>query len=178
MTVVEIGRGKRGRRAYALDDVGDRPVAAAPATRRGLDRLADRRLPVRAAARRRADGQRRLARPPRSRSASSAGSAVLDLEGLWTRYDDPEPLLAEVAELDDDGRDRRLQEIYAEPIRDELIGQRIKEMRDGRGHRRGPAVAAAHRAASTRRSSTPASTCSSSAAPRSRPSTCPGRPSR
>ena len=57
------------------------------------------------------------------------GLAALDLEGLWTRYEDPEPLLAEVAELDDEAATRRLQEIYAEPIKEELIGQRIEEIR-------------------------------------------------
>ena len=58
------------------------------------------------------------------------GLGVLDLEGLWTRYEDPEPLLAEIAELDRAGATRRLQEIYAEPIKEELIGQRIEEIRD------------------------------------------------
>ena len=57
------------------------------------------------------------------------GLAVLDLEGLWTRYEDPEPLLAEIAELDEEAATRRLQEIYAEPIKEELIGQRIEEIR-------------------------------------------------
>src|SRR5690606_22802642 len=59
------------------------------------------------------------------------GLAVLDLEGLWTRYEDPEPLLAEVGELGDEEATRRLQEIYAEPIKEELIGRRIEEIRQG-----------------------------------------------
>jgi IMP dehydrogenase len=57
------------------------------------------------------------------------GLAVLDLEGMWTRFDDPEPLLAEVAGLDDEAATRRLQEIYSEPIKDDLIGRRIEEIR-------------------------------------------------
>jgi len=57
------------------------------------------------------------------------GLAVLDLEGLWTRFEDPEPLLAEAAELDDDAATRRLQEIYSQPISEELIGRRIEEIR-------------------------------------------------
>src|SRR6202008_2589433 len=52
------------------------------------------------------------------------GLAVLDLEGVWTRFEDPEPLLREVAELGEEAATRRLQEIYAEPIREELIGRR------------------------------------------------------
>src|SRR5690606_11392140 len=58
------------------------------------------------------------------------GLAVLDLEGLWTRYEDPEPLLAEIAELDgEEAATRRLQEIYRAPIQEELIGRRIEEIR-------------------------------------------------
>src|ERR1700735_4041963 len=59
------------------------------------------------------------------------GLGVLDLEGLWTRYEDPEPLLAEVAELGEEAATRRLQEIYAEPIKEELIGRRIEEISKG-----------------------------------------------
>jgi IMP dehydrogenase len=57
------------------------------------------------------------------------GLGVLDLEGLWTRYSDPEPLLGEVSELDEQAAIRRLQEMYAEPIKEDLIGQRIEEIR-------------------------------------------------
>ena len=53
------------------------------------------------------------------------GLAVLDVEGLWTRYEDPEPLLAEVTELDEQAATRRLQAMYAAPISEELIGRRI-----------------------------------------------------
>src|SRR6188768_653669 len=58
------------------------------------------------------------------------GLGVLNLEGLWTRYDDPQPLLDEIAGMDSETATRRLQEIYAAPIKEELIGQRIKEVRD------------------------------------------------
>src|SRR4051812_42585177 len=58
------------------------------------------------------------------------GLGVLNLEGLWTRYEDPQPLLDEIAELPDEAATRRLQEIYAAPIKEELIGARIKEVRD------------------------------------------------
>jgi IMP dehydrogenase len=56
------------------------------------------------------------------------GLAVLDLEGLWTRYEDPESLLAEAAELDEAAATRRLQEIYSEPIKEDLIGLRIEQV--------------------------------------------------
>jgi IMP dehydrogenase len=60
----------------------------------------------------------------------AGGLGVLDAEGLWTRYDDPMPLLEELSDLDPDDATVELQRIYAEPVREELIGQRIKEIRD------------------------------------------------
>ena len=58
------------------------------------------------------------------------GLGVLNLEGLWTRHADPQPLLDEIAEMPVESATRRLQEIYSAPIQEELIGQRIKEVRD------------------------------------------------
>jgi len=58
------------------------------------------------------------------------GLGVLDAEGLWTRYDDPLPVLGELAEVDPDEATQALQRAYAEPVVDELIGRRIKEIRD------------------------------------------------
>ena len=55
---------------------------------------------------------------------------MLNLEGLWTRYEDPEPLLETItAEPDPAVATRMMQEIYAEPIKPELIGARIAEIR-------------------------------------------------
>jgi len=126
---VEIGRGKRGRRAYSFDDVAvvpsrrtrdpedvsvgwqidayhfDIPVIAAP-----MDSVTS---PATAVA---------LGR--------LGGLGVLDLEGLWTRYDDPTPLLAEIAELDAAHATARMQQIYAAPVRPELITARLREIRD------------------------------------------------
>jgi IMP dehydrogenase len=58
------------------------------------------------------------------------GLGVLDLEGLWTRYDDPTDLLEEVAGLTGTAAVARMQEIYAEPIKPELITERLKQVRD------------------------------------------------
>jgi IMP dehydrogenase len=58
------------------------------------------------------------------------GGAVLNLEGLWTRYEDPEPLFEEIAKLDNDKATARMQQIYLEPIKPELIVQRIREIKD------------------------------------------------
>ena len=55
---------------------------------------------------------------------------MLNLEGLWTRYEDPDPLLEEIAQLDDEKATRRMQEIYLEPIKPELVTERIRQIRD------------------------------------------------
>ena len=62
--------------------------------------------------------------------ARIGGLGVLDAEGLWTRHDDPAPILEELAGLDPLEATGRLQQVYAEPVQEELISQRIKEIRD------------------------------------------------
>ncbi len=128
MTTVEIGRGKSGRRAYPLDEIGIVP------SRRTRD-------PEEVSVAWQIDAYRfemPLVASPMDSVVSPAfaaqlgrlgGLAVLDLEGLWTRFADPEPILAEIADLDQETATRRLQEIYTEPIKEELIGQRIEEIR-------------------------------------------------
>jgi IMP dehydrogenase len=59
------------------------------------------------------------------------GLAVVNLEGLQTRYEDPEPVFDEIASLPDDKATRRMQELYREPIKEELIGRRIHDVREG-----------------------------------------------
>ena len=102
---------------------------------------------------------------------------VLDLEGLWTRYDDPQPLLDEIAQLPDDVATERIQEIYREPVKPELITRRLHEIRDA-----GVTVAGALSPQRTQQFystvSKPASTCSSSAARWCPPSMCPSAMSR
>lgn len=125
---MEIGRGKRGRRAYSLDDIA---LIPARRTRDPEDVSVSWQLdayhlgiPV-------------LAAPMDSvMSPSTAvefgrlgGVGVLDLDGLWTRYADPVPLLEEIATLPGDQITARLQQIYSAPIQDELIGLRLEEMK-------------------------------------------------
>jgi IMP dehydrogenase len=156
---IEIGRGKRGRRAYSFDDIA---VVPSRRTRDPKDVSVGWQidayhfdLPIVAA-------PMDSVMTPDSAVALGrfGGLGVLDLEGLWTRYESPEPLLAEIAALPGDEATRRMQAIYSEPIKPEL--------RSPRSARR----------SSTRRWSTPASTCSSSGAPRSPRSTCRATPSR
>ncbi|MGH9019770.1 MAG: GuaB3 family IMP dehydrogenase-related protein [Acidimicrobiales bacterium] len=58
------------------------------------------------------------------------GLGVLNLEGLWTRYEDPTPLFDEIRELDDDKATARMQQMYLEPIKLELVAERIRQMKD------------------------------------------------
>jgi IMP dehydrogenase len=125
---VEIGRGKSGRRAYSLDEIGLVP------SRRTRD-------PEEVSIAWQIDAYRfelPLVVCPMDSVVSPqtaieigrmGGLAVLDLEGLWTRYEDPDPLLAEIAELDEPAATTRLQTIYAEPIKEELVGRRIEDIR-------------------------------------------------
>jgi IMP dehydrogenase len=128
VTVVEIGRGKSGRRAYALEEIGIVPSRRT----RHQDEVSIAwqidayrfELPLVVAP------MDSVVSPATAITVGKLGGlAALDLEGLWTRFDDPEPLLAEAAELDDAAATRRLQEIYAEPIKEDLIGQRIEQVR-------------------------------------------------
>jgi len=127
VTDVEIGRGKTGRRAYSLAEIGIVPA------RRTRD-------PEEVSIAWQIDAYRfdlpLMACPMDSvvspetaiQIGKLGGLAVLDLEGLWTRYENPEPLLAEVTELDEQAATRRLQAMYAEPISEDLIGRRILQI--------------------------------------------------
>ena len=58
------------------------------------------------------------------------GLGVLNLEGLWTRYEDPTALFEEITELEDDKATARMQQMYLEPVKLELVAERIKQMKD------------------------------------------------
>lgn len=133
---IEIGRGKRAQKAYSLDDVAivpnrrtrdpkdvsvswqidafqfDTPILGAP-----MDSVTS---PATAIA-----------------LGKLGGLGVLNLEGLWTRYENPEAVLAEIAGLKSEAAIRndpmitaKLQELYSAPIQPELITSRISEIRD------------------------------------------------
>ena len=129
MTEIEIGRAKRARRAYSFDD-----VAIVPSRRtRDPEEVSVAwqidayrfELPVLAAP------MDSVMSPETAIAFGKAGGlGVLNLEGLWTRYDDPSPLLEEVAALQGEDATRRMQEIYTEPIRSDLITARLQQMRE------------------------------------------------
>ncbi len=126
---VEIGIGKSGRRAYGFDD-----IAIVPSRRTRDPEDVDIsweidafnfELPLMASA---MDG---VVSPSTAvQIGRLGGAAVLNLEGLWTRYEDPEPLFEEIAGLEDEKATARMQQIYAEPIKAELVSQRIREIKE------------------------------------------------
>jgi IMP dehydrogenase len=59
------------------------------------------------------------------------GLGVLNLEGLWTRYEDPEPYFEEIADLPTEKATRRMQEIYLEPVKEGLVRERVEELKSG-----------------------------------------------
>ncbi|WP_429461593.1 GuaB3 family IMP dehydrogenase-related protein [Microbacterium sp. ZKA21] len=127
---IELGRGKRARRAYTFDDIAvvpsrrtrnpedvstawtidaygfDIPVLGAP-----MDSVVSPATAI--------------------RLGQLGGLGVLDLEGLWTRYENPEPLLEEIAGLASEQATQRMQQLYSEPIKPELIKARLAEIRAG-----------------------------------------------
>jgi len=125
---IEIGRGKRGRRAYAFDD-----IAIVPSRRTRDPELVSLKWQIDAF-----PFETPLIAAPMDSVMSPAtvialsrlgGLGVLDLEGLWTRYEDPAPFLEEIAELEADQVMPRMQQIYSAAIDPELIKQRLKEIR-------------------------------------------------
>ncbi|MEI7944265.1 MAG: GuaB3 family IMP dehydrogenase-related protein [Actinomycetes bacterium] len=128
MSELEIGRSKRARQTFSFDD-----IAIVPSRRtRDPEEISINwqidaykcSLPL-------------LAAPMDSvMSIETAievgklgGIGVLNLEGLWTRYENPMPLYDEIAGLEKEDATRRMQEIYKAPIKAELITERLKEIR-------------------------------------------------
>lgn len=62
---------------------------------------------------------------------AAGGLAVLNLEGVWTKYDDPRPMLEEVASASRNEATVILQKAYQAPLREDLIARRIHEIKDG-----------------------------------------------
>ena len=58
------------------------------------------------------------------------GIGVINLEGIQTRYENPSEALAQVVSADQDSVTSLIQKLYAEPIKEELIGRRIAEIKE------------------------------------------------
>src|SRR3954447_5081639 len=125
---IEIGRGKKARRAYGFDEVA---IVPSRRTRDPDDvdiswKLGDYRfeLPLLASA---MDG---VVSPATAGIVGRLGGlAVLNLEGIFTRYEDASEQLERIAQLPNAQATREMQEIYQEPVKPELITQRIEEIK-------------------------------------------------
>ena len=125
---LEIGKGKKGRRAYGFDDIA---IVPSRRTRDPDDidiswTLGPYRfeLPMLAAA---MDG---VVSPKVAGIIGRLGGlAVLNLEGLWTRYEDADAQLEQISKLPPKQATREMQEIYKEPIKPELVAKRIEEIK-------------------------------------------------
>jgi IMP dehydrogenase len=126
---IEIGRGKKARRAYGFDDIA---IVPSRRTRDPDDvdiswKLGDYRfeLPLLASA---MDG---VVSPTTAGIVGKLGGlAVLNLEGIFTRYEDAEEQLERIARLPKETATREMQEIYRQPIQPELIARRIAEIKE------------------------------------------------
>ena len=124
----ELGRGKRARRAYGFDEVALVPGTVTinpeeidvsftldglrlevPVVASAMDGVVDPRFAV--------------------EMGRLGGLAVLNLDGVQTRYEDPGGVLAEIAEASQDQVNVLLQKIYSAPVQDGLIGHRIEEIK-------------------------------------------------
>jgi len=126
---VEIGRGKKGRRAYGFDD-----IAIVPSRRtRDPDEIDIAwtlgpyrfELPLLASA---MDG----VVSPRTAGilGKLGGLGVLNLEGIFTRYEDAEDQLERISKLPRDVATAEMQEIYSKPVEADLVAQRIREIKE------------------------------------------------
>ncbi|MBN3886986.1 MAG: GuaB3 family IMP dehydrogenase-related protein [Nostoc sp.] len=129
---IQLGRGKTARRAYGIDE-----IALAPGNRTLDPSLADtkwrignieREIPIIASA---MDGVVDVRMAVLLSQLGALG--VLNLEGIQTRYADPEPILDRIASVGKDEFVALMQELYAEPIKPELIEQRIQEIKQQGG---------------------------------------------
>jgi len=128
MSEVEIGIYKSGRKAYGFDD-----IAIVPSRRTRDPEDVDITwqldafkfgLPMLGSA---MDGV--ISPATAIEIGRLGGLGVLNLEGLWTRYEDPLPLFDEIRGLDDEKATGRMQEMYNEPVKLELVTARIKELK-------------------------------------------------
>jgi IMP dehydrogenase len=126
---VEIGRGKKGRRAYGFDDIA---IVPSRRTRDPDDiditwTLGPYRfeLPLLAAA---MDG---VVSPATAGAVGRLGGlAVLNLEGIWARYEDADAELERISGLPKELATAEMQRIYSAPVRSELVARRIREIKD------------------------------------------------
>jgi len=126
---IEIGKGKIGRRSYGFDEISIVPSRRTrdpedidisvnigefklelPALASAMDGVVDVKFAVE---------MRKI-----------GGLAVLNLEGLQCRYDNADEVLDRISKFSAEEATRKMQEIYLEPIKEELIAKRIKQIKE------------------------------------------------
>ena len=129
---MQLGRGKTVRRAYGIDEIalvpGPRTLDPSLADTRWQIGGMEREIPIIASA---MDGVVDVAMAIHLSKLGALG--VLNLEGIQTRYADPNPILDKIASVGKDEFVGLMQHLYAEPIKPELITQRIQEIKAGGG---------------------------------------------
>ena len=129
-TEIEIGRGKRARRVYTFDEIGIVPTRRTRdpelvSTNWSIDAF-HFDIPVLGAP------MDSVMSPETAIELGRLGGlGVLNLEGLWTRHENPEPLLKELAGITDEvAAVKRMRELYSAPILPELIRDRLGQIRE------------------------------------------------
>ncbi|WGV27895.1 GuaB3 family IMP dehydrogenase-related protein [Halotia branconii] len=129
---IQLGRGKTARRAYGIDEIalvpGNRTLDPSLADTRWRIGNIEREIPIIASA---MDGVVDVRMAVRLSQLGALG--VLNLEGIQTRYADPEPILDRITSVGKDEFVSLMQELYAEPIKPELIEKRIQEIKQQGG---------------------------------------------
>ncbi|BAU12911.1 inosine-5'-monophosphate dehydrogenase guaB [Leptolyngbya sp. NIES-3755] len=129
---IQIGRGKTARRAYGFDEIalspGQRTLDPKLADTRWTIGGIDREIPIIASA---MDGVVDVEMAVKLSQLGALG--VLNLEGIQTRYEDPNPILDRIAAVGTTEFVPLMQELYSQPIKPELIEQRIKEIKSQGG---------------------------------------------
>jgi IMP dehydrogenase len=128
---IDIGRGKKARQAYGFDDIA---IVPSRRTRDPQDvdigwKLGPHllELPLLGSA---MDGV--ISPETAIRLGQLGGIGVLNLEGIFTRYENAEAHLEKIAKLPKEKATAGMQEIYAQPVEPRLIAQRIEQIK-GRG---------------------------------------------
>ncbi|MCM0589569.1 MAG: GuaB3 family IMP dehydrogenase-related protein [Gloeotrichia echinulata IR180] len=129
---IQLGRGKTARRAYGIDEIalvpGNRTLDPSLADTKWRIGNIEREIPIIASA---MDGVVDVRMAVRLSQLGALG--VLNLEGIQTRYVNPDPILDRIAAVGKDEFVSLMQELYAEPIKPELISQRIQEIKQQGG---------------------------------------------
>jgi IMP dehydrogenase len=129
---IQLGRGKKARRAYGIDEIalvpGNRTLDPSLADTKWTIGNIEREIPIIASA---MDGVVDVKMAVRLSQLGALG--VINLEGIQTRYADPEPILDRITSVGKSEFVPLMQELYAETIKPELIEKRIQEVKQQGG---------------------------------------------